>query len=361
MRVIAIVNQKGGCGKTTTAVNLAGSLAEDGARILLVDLDPQAHATLGLGIDPDELDENLYEVLAEPDGSENLSRVIVEVNERLRVAPSSIVLSALEQKLASAPVELRTERLAAALDRLPDEYDYVLIDCPPNVGLLTFNALRSANEVIVPLETSYFAIHGVQKLIETIGLLAERIGHELTVRVLPTLYDGRTRYARETLGKIREMFKDMCFDTVIRMNVKLREAAAAGVPIGKYARRANGAIDYGALAVEVAALGFDHEEASLGALPETIPDPREVVVRYRDSIARDVRIAGDFNGWVPDKGVRSLIESEGKTRVWTKILQLPPGVYHYRYVVDGEWREDPENPENVGSTTGGRTSVLVVR
>ena len=111
----------------------------------------------------------------------------------------------------------------------------MLIDCPPNVGLLTFNALRAASEVIVPLETSHFAIHGVEKLLETIGLLAERIGHELTVRVLPTLYDGRTRFARQTLATIRERFKDMCFDTVIRSNVKLREAAGRGVPICSYA------------------------------------------------------------------------------------------------------------------------------
>ncbi len=361
MRVIAIVNQKGGCGKTTTSVNLAGCLAGDGARVLLVDLDPQAHSTLALGLDPDELDENLYEVLSEPAGSEQLSRVSIGVAENLDVAPSGIVLSALEQKLASEPVETRTDRLATALDKLPEPYDYVLIDCPPNVGLLTFNALRAASEVIVPLETSHFAIHGVEKLLETIGLLAERLDHELTVRVLPTLYDGRTRFARQTLAKIRERFGDTCFDTVIRLNVKLRETASRGLPIHRYAPSANGAIDYGALAVEVEAAGLAEQAVAFGAVTDEDVGPREVVVRYRDASASDVRIAGDFNGWVPDKGVRSLIESEGQTRVWTKILQLPPGTYQYRYVVDGEWREDPENPEVVSSALGGRSSVLVVR
>jgi chromosome partitioning protein len=320
-RVIAIVNQKGGCGKTTSATNLAGCLAADGARVLVVDLDPQAHATLALGVDPEQVDENLYEVLAEPGGSVGLADVCVKTRDDLYVAPSGIVLSALEQKLATEPVETRTVRLADALTSVRDAFDYVLIDCPPNVGVLTFNALRAASEVIVPLETSYFAIHGVQKLLETIALLTERIGHDLRVRILPTLYDGRTRYARKTLSEIREMFKDLCFDTVIRQNVKLREAASRGKPINFISRRANGALDYAALAVEV----------------------------------------GDFNGWVPDKGVRSLIESEGETRVWTKILQLPPGRYMYRYVVDGEWCEDPANPEAVSSTVGGRNSVLVVR
>ena len=362
MRVIAIVNQKGGCGKTTTAVNLAGCLAADGFRVLVVDLDPQAHATLALGIDPESLDENLYEVLAEPGGGEAVSRVIVAAGEGLDVAPSGIVLSALEQRLAAQPVESRTDRLAAALEHVSDGYDYAIIDCPPSVGLLTFNALRAAGEVIVPLDTSHFAIHGVQKLLETIGLLAERIGHELTVRVLPTLYDGRTRFARRTLAQIRELFKDMCFDTVIRMNVKLREAAGCGVPISSYAPSANGAADYGALAVEVEAAGLEELAAPEAiSLPPDDPRPREVVVRFRDCDATDVRIAGDFNGWVPDKGVRSLIESEGEARVWTKILQLPPGTYEYRYVVDGQWREDPDNPQSVTSPSGGRSSVLVVR
>jgi chromosome partitioning protein len=359
MRVIAIVNQKGGCGKTTTVVNLAGCLAADGFRVLVADIDPQAHATLALGIDPEEPDENLYEVLAEPEGASALARVILPAAAGVDVAPSGIVLSALEQRLVSEPVETRTEKLAAALDRVAEDYDFALVDCPPNVGLLTFNALRAAGEVIVPLETSPFAIHGVQKLIDTIALLSERIGHALSVRVLPTLYDGRTRYARRTLGRIRELFGELCFDTVIRLNVKLREAAAAGLPIGVYAPSAHGAADYAALAVEVEAASREARAASpRGDQPEAA---REVVVRYRDPAATDVRIAGDFNGWVPDKGVRSLVEQDAGSRVWTKILLLPPGRYEYRYVVDGEWREDPENPEAVAGPGGGRSSVLVVR
>ncbi|MCG8589844.1 MAG: AAA family ATPase [Proteobacteria bacterium] len=360
MRTIAIVNQKGGCGKTTTTVNLAGCLAADGARVLVADLDPQAHATLALGVDPDELDENLYEILAEARGADALPKVIVNVCEGLDLAPSSIVLSALEQKLASERSDARTERLAMALEPVSARYDYVLIDCPPNVGLLTFNALRAAGEVIIPLETSFFAIDGVQKLLETIGLLSDRIGHDLSVRIVPTLYDGRTRYARQTLGEIRDLFKDLCFDTVIRLNVKLREAARQGIPIHRHAPSANGTLDYSALAIEVAASPPLPIERRAGEAAEHDPE-REVVIRFRDTGAADVRIAGDFNGWVPDKGVRSLIESEGVTRVWTKVLHLQPGTYQYRYVVDGEWREDPANPESVPGPTGGRNSVLVVR
>jgi hypothetical protein len=239
-----------------------------------------------------------------------------------------------------------------------------LIDCPPNVGLLTFNALRAASEVIIPLETSFFAIDGVQKLLETIGLLSDRIGHELSVRVLPTLYDGRTRYARQTLGDIRELFKELCFDTVIRLNVKLREAARQGVPISVYAKSANGAMDYASVAMEVAASPPEQRQsADLTANEQesgTRGEAREIVVRFTDAEAGDVRIAGDFNGWVPDRGVRSLIASEGQSRVWTKILCLEPGTYQYRYVVDGEWREDPSNPVSEPGPTGQLNSILHV-
>jgi len=364
MRTIAIVNQKGGCGKTTTTVNLAGCLAVAGARVLVVDMDPQAHATLALGFDPEAIDENLYEVLCEPAGSDAvtpLEEILLTWGPDLHIAPSGIVLSALEQKLATDRAADRNERLAVALASVADRYDYAVIDCPPNVGVLTFNALRAAREVVVPLETSDFAIHGVQKLLETIALLSDRIGHDLSVRILPTLYDGRTRYARETLGEIRSLFGDLCFDSVIRSNIKLREAARRGRPLVTYARSANGSQDYGALAIELA---LTPEPGSAEeALPDVLPagPPREVVVQFRDLAATDVRIAGDFNGWVPDKDVQSLVESDSGDRVWTKILSLPPGTYHYRYVVDGEWREDPINPHSAPGPVGGRNSVLVVR
>ena len=365
MRVIAVVNQKGGCGKTTTTVNLAARLAADGASVLAVDLDPQAHTTLALGVDPDELVDNVYEVLLAPEDTHPLSEIVVNVSERLDLAPSGIALSAIEQKFGAEATESPTERLAIALEKLPVPYDYVIIDCPPNVGMLTFNALRAASEVIIPLEMSFFAIDGVQKLLETIGLLSDRIGHELSVRILPTLYDGRTKYARSTLGEIRELFKDLCFDSVIRINVKLREAAQHGKPIHRYAASANGAIDYAALALEVEATPPDVQQPPIAHVEDEAHEAllsklREVTVRFRDPSAGDVRIAGDFNGWIPDKGVRSVIESKEHTRVWTKVLHLPPGTYQYRYVVDGEWRQDPANPESLPSASGRQNSILII-
>ena len=267
MRTIAIVNQKGGCGKTTTTVALAGCLADGGARVLVVDLDPQAHATLALGAVPELIERNLYDVLAEPGGEDRLAEVLLPAGAGIDLAPSGIVLSALEQRLAAAQGDARTRRLADCLARLEARYDFALVDCPPNVGLLTFNALRAAQEVIVPLETSFFAIHGGQKLLETIGLLSQRLGVKLRVRVLPTLYDGRTRYARDTLAEIRELFGEACFDTVVRCNVKLREAARRGVPISRLAPTSNGAADYGVLALEL--------RASLGGPEEALPEAWE--------------------------------------------------------------------------------------
>ncbi len=362
MRTISIVNQKGGCGKTTTTVNLAGALAADGFAVLVVDMDPQAHASLALGVEPDDLEENLYEVLVDPTGASKLSRIILNACPGIDLAPAGIVLSALEQKLASENHEARTERLSAALSSLQTAYDFVLIDCPPAVSLLTFNALRASQEVIVPLETSSFAVDGVQKLLETIALLMDRVGHSLSVQVLPTLYDGRTRYARETLGEIRELFKELCFDSVVRLNVKLREAAQKGVPINLYAPKANGSLDYAAVAMEVA-LGAPKDVTAAIAENEALEtqSAREIVIEYRDSEAGDVRIAGDFNGWVPDRDVLSRVEAQGRTRVWVKVLRLPPGTYQYRYFVDGRWRVDPANQDISAGPMGQTNSVLHVR
>ncbi len=362
MRSIAVMNQKGGCGKTTTVVSLAGCLAAEGHRVLVIDVDPQAHATLGLGIDPDEVDENLYEVLAdEGDDSVALHEVIVNASENLDVAPSGVILSALEQKLAAEGARGRTERLATALEKLEGAYDFALIDCPPNVGILTFNALRAAQEVIVPLETSYYAMHGVGRLLETIGLLEDRIGHSVTVRILPTLFDGRTRFAKRALAEIRETYKDLVFDTVIRQNVRLREAAQRGKPIAEVDRRSYGFVDYMSLALEIL---FDREEEIEIPVPIEAKEPESLVGRdkgvvftFKDPDARVVQLAGDFNNWVPDKSVSTRKMPSG---TWEKVVRLGPGVYQYRYFVDGEWHPDPSNPRRVEGPAGGVNSVLII-
>jgi chromosome partitioning protein len=365
MRCIAVMNQKGGCGKTTTVVSLAGCLAAEGHAVLVVDMDPQAHATLGLGVDPEEVDENLYDVLSEPEGAgARLGQVIVEAAENLDVAPSGVILSALEQKLTAEGARGRTERLAAALAKLDKSYDFALIDCPPNVGILTFNALRAASEVIIPLETSYFSMHGVAKLLETIALLEDRIGHSLKIRILPTLFDGRTRFAKRALAEIRETYKDLVFDSVIRSNVRLREAAQRGVPIAKLDRRSYGFVDYMSLALEVLYDREEEEEIPVAPAPTQPTDAeitnagaKGVVFTFKDPRVRDVQLAGDFNNWIPDQGVET---RQGPGGTWEKVVRLGPGVYQYRYFVDGEWTPDPSNPRRVEGPAGGVNSVLII-
>lgn len=362
MRTIAIVNQKGGCGKTTSVVSLAGCLADEGHRVIVIDMDPQAHATIGLGVDPETVDENLYEVLAsDGDSAASLDEVLVDAGENIQVAPSGVILSALEQKLAAEGASNRTDRLATAIESLQDQVDFILIDCPPNVGVLTFNALRAAQEVIVPLETSYYAMHGVSKLLETLALLEDRISHSLKIRILPTLFDGRTRFAKRALTEIRETYKDLVFDTVIRQNVRLREAAQRGKPVSRLDKRSYGFVDYMSLALEIL---FDREEQPEEVVPVELSEPpteeigeKGVVFAYKSTAARDVQLAGDFNNWVPDKGVET---RQGPDGTWEKIVRLGPGVYQYRYFVDGEWQPDPSNPRRVEGPAGGVNSVLII-
>jgi len=343
---------------------LAGALSVVGARVLVIDVDPQAHATLALGIDPNELVENLLELLDESQDSSDLQQILIEVVPGIELAPASLALSALGHTDSFKQSTARTGRLKSLIESLPRPYDFVVIDCPPALNLLTLNALRASTDVIVPLEASFFAVDGVQKLLETIGHLEERIGRRLNARVLPTLFDARTRYARETLRDIRALFSEQCFETVIRQNVKLQEAARHGRPIHYYAPSTPGADDYAAAAAELESgpLSRPSNRHSSTQNNETKTKPkREVLIQFHDERAGDVRVAGDFNGWVPDKNVASHVEVKGPSRVWTKVLQLAPGTYQYRCVIDGEWCIDPGNPDSVAGPMGHPNSVLHVR
>jgi len=195
MRTIAVVNQKGGCGKTITSINLSAFLALQQRRILLVDLDPQGHATLGVLSDAVQPARTIAEVFRP--GSEHFARldgIIHPVAENLDVVPSDILLSAAPERLAG--VEGRENVLSTALDALAGQYDYVIVDCPPQVGLLTFNALKACAEAIVPMDPSFFALHGIGKLLETFEVVARDTGHRVAARALVTLYYGRSEFAR---------------------------------------------------------------------------------------------------------------------------------------------------------------------
>jgi chromosome partitioning protein len=269
MRVIAIANQKGGCGKTTTAINLSSSLSSRGQRVLLIDCDPQSHATMGLNVSPADLEKSMYNVMTPQAGEAlGLDDIILPVKERFDLAPSSVILSAVEQELSG--VVGRENRLLRALQALGRPYDYCIIDCPPSIGLLCFNALRACTEVIIPIDMSLFSLRGVEKLLEIVLLLKEKLSHDIAPRALITMFDHRTRYSRRVMEKVKEQFGRDVFEAVIRYTIRLRETVDCGLPISDYDKHAIGNKDYDTLAEELIQSAADaSREARPGAMNDT--------------------------------------------------------------------------------------------
>ena len=257
-RLIALVNQKGGCGKTTTAVNLAACLAVSNRRVLLIDLDPQANATVSLGVDPGKLERTIYQVLVDDPGDGDLTidlpSVVVPSNvPNLDLAPSSIDLAAAELEL-SARIG-RENSLRKKILPVRDSYDYIMLDTPPSLGLLTLNALVACEEVIIPIQTHYYALLGMRQLLRTMKVVRDEVGHQIEIAgVVPTMYDARTSIGKEILQGIRDYFGDKVFASAIHFNIKLVESSMAGVPVFVHMRASRGAQEYMNLAKEVMAL-----------------------------------------------------------------------------------------------------------
>ena len=245
---VACANQKGGVGKTTTVVNLGAYLALSGERVLIVDLDPQGNATSGLGVDRNLLDRSVYDAVVDSIDLRDL--IMSSPVEGLELAPSAIALAGAEVELAGQ--EQRERRLARALGPIADDYDYVLIDCPPSLGLLTVNALTAADAVLIPIQCEYYALEGLTQLIATVNLVRDHLNPDLSVKgVVLTMFDQRTNLSSQVGIEVRAHLGAAVFDTVVPRSVRLSEAPSYGLPIALYRPDSKGADAYQALASEL--------------------------------------------------------------------------------------------------------------
>lgn len=477
MRTFAIVNQKGGCGKTTTAINLAGVFAHRGYRTLLCDMDPQGHCAAGLAIPEQRVDLHIGDaMLAPPEHPIDPARLLWRVSRNLDLAPATVKLAALEAARGElAKLDDAESRLKRVLGRFQHQYDIALIDCSPAIGMLAFNALVAADEVIIPVETGFFSLQGATKQVNAIKAIGKRLGVAPIHRLLATLHDGSSILSQDLLDELRRRFDNRVIPVVIRQDHALREAASFGQPVIEYARESTGAKDYSALAdwliehalknvsipadtrpevrvvpgvteqvlgsptispVMAAHSAHDpsalistsraadvaqrtrklHRAASIAEAkptalaaqmhdlppvlapaptrdpfqapaapaksplptPPSVPTPvsatpamlentprifgvqttpRGVLFVQPVNIGQSVRIAGEFNNWRPETAPLRVNPHIG---VLEALVNIPPGSWQYRLVVDDKWMPDPFNPVSAPNPFGGANSVVSV-
>lgn len=404
MRTIAIVNQKGGCGKTTLAINLASTLAASDKKVLLLDMDPQSHCAVGLAVPEEQIEQSIYDVLISKCRNEpiRLNEILWQINDNLQLAPASLDLVAFEQQMAE--FREREDSLKNVLSEVRRDFDYAIIDCPPAVGLLTFNALKASTDAIVPVDTGYFSLHGLSRQLETLSVLSQRCSQQINVKILASMYDIRTKMGREILAELRKQFEDKMFKTIINFNTKIKEASSLGQPINEYDPASKGNRDFSSLVGELIhsepqttsqdyvnslsrrldSISATADELIKAAKPEiksvqtsgknppTTANTESRLAEYygvsqfNDAVffvtlyprAQQVLIAGDFNAWQPEK---TPMQKVGNSGVWQTKLQLPHGTYRYRLVVDGQWQQDPYNERTEPNPFGDLNSVLEVK
>ena len=247
-RTIAIANQKGGVGKTTTAINLSACLAEKGKKVLAVDMDPQGNMTSGFGVDKDSVENTIYNLII---GESKMEEVLIkDVLENLDIIPTNIDLSGAEIELLD--VEEKEYIVRNEIDKIKDNYDFIIIDCPPSLSMLTINAMTTADSVLVPIQCEYYALEGLSQLIHTVELVRDRLNPKLTIEgVVFTMYDARTNLSLQVVENVKDNLEQTIYKTIIPRNIRLAEAPSYGIPINKYDPKSAGAESYLRLADEV--------------------------------------------------------------------------------------------------------------
>ncbi|MCP4590007.1 MAG: AAA family ATPase [bacterium] len=421
MKILAITNQKGGCGKTTVAINLAATLAREGRRVLLVDLDPQGHSGVGMAVPDQQIDLSVHDCLrtvgtSEPIGIES---IVWQITPNLDLAPSRQDLARFERERGG---DLDAERaVGQVLAPVSDRYDYALLDCPPHVGLLTRAALAAATQVIIPVDTGYFSLHGLAQQLRTLEELPDSSARR-NARVLANQYDVRTKLAREILAELRERFDSLVFRTIINFNTKLKEGASFGRPITEFAPSSMGARDFQKLAREVIESENSAPAETVAAVEKvvsplaTVPEaaPTEAILKRAEEMAAEAeRLLATTTTLVGDRKQPSApaaastpeqvdekitriygtqqtpagvvfrchrpdatrVEVAGDFNDWRPsstplhrdgngdfeaTLQLPAGRYRYRLVVDDYWAHDAANPVAETNEFGEFNSVINV-
>ncbi len=356
--VVALANQKGGCGKTTSAIHLAAAFARRGVRVLLVDLDAQGHATLGLGVRVPPDRPSLSTILSHTPLTgigPGIEQAIVAARPGLDLVPANLGLAGLETRLAAVPG--KEERLSEHLAQVRRGWDLVLVDCPPNLGLLTLNAITASHEVLVPFDATPFGLHGVERVLATLEVVARHTRHRARPRAFATLWNARDWHARVLVERFREEHPGLLLEATIRRSVLFPRAAARGRTVAEESPRAAGWKDYLALAETLAEAWGDRLGTREPAFTGLRVVPGGVAFGHPDLPPERIRIAGDFNDWQPDGGVELRRAADG---AWEKFLPVSPGTYEYKFILDGEWIPDPANPRVRVSRLGTQNSLVEV-
>jgi len=356
MRVIALANQKGGCGKTTTATNLAAALSRLDKKVLLIDNDPQGHATLAFGFRERDFSLSTYDLYLTSDIL--VEDAFLEVDSGFHLVPAGIELSAVEQALARE--KEKEFRLRNNLRRSAMAYDYVLIDCPPSVSLMTFNALLASGEVLIPVDPSYYSLQAVRKMRETLTLLREKKGHDMVPHILMSDFDTRPRFVRTLMEELEALYDKELLETIVHHTVRFKEAAGQGIPVMDLDPDSRGALDFRNLALEITEQEVDVTVAALDHWTALLhgPEVGRAGVRFEADFprAKSVRITGSFCDWSA-KGLPLFLREDG---LWECQLDLESGEHEYRFIVDNAWLPDPHNSRMAANEFGGANSLVTV-